>query len=178
MKTCSKCGGEPKPLSEFYACFSMRDGRLNQCKECVKTRVKNARRNPVLREHIRAYDRVRCFLDGRRRQVLEGQRKHRAKYPDKYKARNLVNNALRDGVIHRKPCEVCGDHDSEAHHYDYSKPLDVHWLCFKHHREWKHGQIVGPILVAILLAFTMPTHPPRARLAFTMPTHPPQSATC
>lgn len=31
---------------------------------------------------------------------------------------------------------------SQAHHEDYARPLDVRWLCFKHHRE-THGQQVN-----------------------------------
>lgn len=31
------------------------------------------------------------------------------------------------------PCEVCGDVNSQGHHEDYSRPLEVMWLCQKHH---------------------------------------------
>lgn len=51
------------------------------------------------------------------------------------KARSTFNHYLRDKHIERKTCEVCGE-KAEAHHDDYNKPLDVRWLCFKHHREW------------------------------------------
>lgn len=44
--------------------------------------------------------------------------------------------AVRKGAIARQPCEVCGCENSQAHHYDYNKPLDVLWLCQKHHSEW------------------------------------------
>lgn len=49
------------------------------------------------------------------------------------KARSILNHHLRDNHIERLPCEICGN-QAEAHHNDYDKPLDVRWLCFKHHR--------------------------------------------
>lgn len=52
------------------------------------------------------------------------------------KAREILNHYLRDNHVARLPCEVCGNPNTEAHHDDYSKPLEVRWLCFKHHRAW------------------------------------------
>lgn len=48
-------------------------------------------------------------------------------------ARATLNNHIYDGKIIRQPCEVCGSVKTDGHHEDYSKPLDVHWLCRKHH---------------------------------------------
>ena len=39
------------------------------------------------------------------------------------------------GMLLAQPCEVCGDTKVEKHHDDYSKPLEVRWLCKTHHRE-------------------------------------------
>lgn len=36
-----------------------------------------------------------------------------------------------------QPCEVCGsDYRIHRHHPDYDKPLEVMFLCSKHHQEW------------------------------------------
>jgi len=51
-----------------------------------------------------------------------------------YVARYKLSNAVRDGRVKRLPCEFCGDEKVHAHHDDYSKPLDVIWLCPKCHR--------------------------------------------
>ncbi len=53
----------------------------------------------------------------------------------KRKAHAAVSNALRDKRLSRKPCEVCDEARVQAHHDDYFKPLDVRWLCIKHHAE-------------------------------------------
>jgi predicted HTH domain antitoxin len=60
------------------------------------------------------------------------------------RAHNIVEQAIKKGVLVRQPCEVCGingkyeDGRSEvqAHHDDYNRPLQVRWLCKKHHYEW------------------------------------------
>lgn len=47
-----------------------------------------------------------------------------------------LNYAKRKGRVVQLPCEVCGAEKSQAHHCDYNKPLEVVWLCQKHHSEW------------------------------------------
>lgn len=54
---------------------------------------------------------------------------------EKIKSRRKVFVAVRNGSLKKKPCEVCGINKVDAHHDDYSKPLDVRWLCKKHHSE-------------------------------------------
>ena len=56
-------------------------------------------------------------------------------------AHNAVRSAIKMGELKRQPCEVCGNEKSQAHHDDYSKPLDVRWLCQKHHYE--HHKLHG-----------------------------------
>lgn len=52
---------------------------------------------------------------------------------EKEVARRMVTRAVKDGSLIRKPCIVCGDIKVVGHHYDYLKPLDVTWVCRKHH---------------------------------------------
>lgn len=51
------------------------------------------------------------------------------------KATLTYNNALRRGDVKRMPCRVCGSERTDGHHTDYSKPLNVQWLCKLHHME-------------------------------------------
>ena len=139
MKECFKCGNV-KPLSDFYRHSRMADGRLGKCKECAKTDVKEnyaARRTQYSR-----YEKSRQGTIVRRLSKLDYMRKHRALYSERYAARTAVSNAIRDGRLMRQPCSVCGNR-AQAHHKNYSNPLDVDWLCFRHHRELRHGQIVS-----------------------------------
>ena len=53
-------------------------------------------------------------------------------------ARSRARHALVRGEIHRAPCR-CGNPDAEMHHPDYSKPLEVVWLCKGCHRLEHHG---------------------------------------
>jgi hypothetical protein len=140
-KVCRKCG-ERKPLDEFYEHPQMADGHLNQCKACKRAYQKRYREEH--HKEICEYDRQRAQTEQRKQYALERERARRRENPEKYQARTAVHNALRDGKI-TKPdaCEDCGDTEKalQGHHEDYSKPLDVKWLCFQCHRA-RHGQIV------------------------------------
>jgi len=72
---------------------------------------------------------------GGARDRKEYKRKTKEKYPERDKARDMVRVAIKNGLIKRTPCVICGDIKSEAHHEDYSKPLEVVFLCRKHHVE-------------------------------------------
>lgn len=54
----------------------------------------------------------------------------------KNKANAKVRTELKAGRIIKQPCEVCGIAGYvETHHKDYTKPLEINWLCIKHHNE-------------------------------------------
>ncbi len=43
------------------------------------------------------------------------------------------------GKLKPQPCQTCGTTANlQRHHPDYSKPLEIQWLCKKHHLEL-HG---------------------------------------
>lgn len=133
-KTCFKCG-IMKPLDEFYTHAMMADGHLNKCKSCTKRDVRLHRSNS---DSVREYDRQRAKLSHRRENSRKITERWNKNNPLGYRARYLTNNAVRDGRLKRQPCEVCGSEKVHAHHRDYSKPLDVIWLCARHHHKM-HG---------------------------------------
>ena len=57
------------------------------------------------------------------------------------RSHRAVGAAVKDGVLQREPCYECGGTKRvEAHHPDYTKPLDVVWACPLHHR-LLHGRM-------------------------------------
>ena len=64
-------------------------------------------------------------------------------HPEKHYCRQQTHQAVKNGLLIRLPCEICGDPNSEAHHDDYSKPLEVKWFCKKHHKHTKPNKLSG-----------------------------------
>lgn len=144
MKVCFKCR-TAKPITEFYGHPRMTDSRLGKCKECTKADVRANRLAKL--EYYRQFDKMRASLPHRvaarkeYAQTAAGKAAHRRavqkwqdRHPERDKAAEIAGNAVRDGRLIRQPCLICGE-KAEAHHPDYSAPLDVVWLCSAHHKQ-------------------------------------------
>lgn len=138
-KLCFKCG-IMKSLEEFYRHPETADGHLGKCKTCTCSDVKKNYRIHYADKRI--YDKKRGQSAHRKKQRLYSTRKYRGKYPERAKAADAVNRALRNGKLKREPCLHCGCLITQAHHKDYSKPLDIQWLCSQCHIA-EHGRLVN-----------------------------------
>ncbi|WP_188470190.1 hypothetical protein [Hafnia psychrotolerans] len=147
-KICFKCKAD-KTLSAFYRHARMADGHLNKCKECTK--LDNAANRRINFHHYQNYDQQRdqnierIELKKAYRQSTKGKivvaachQRYQEKFPAKRKAHLLVGNFLRAGKLVRpETCESCSTvKQLQAHHCDYTKPLDVMWLCSSCHTDW------------------------------------------
>lgn len=125
MKKCFRCQ-EEKNIEEFYKHPKMADGHLGKCKECTKKDVVES-----------YYDNHAKRIEYERRRRPKVKMRIKIKTPEEIKKQKrvhcIVQRAIKKGILIRKPCEVCGFAKADAHHDDYNKPLNVRWLCRKHH---------------------------------------------
>ncbi len=123
-------------------------------KEKIKARTKkwnqeNKQRSNELKRRSYAKRKLDpTFLEKRRENSRKAYLKKKGDNPDwwrdryqtdedyklKVSARRLARAAFKEGVIHREDCVKCGKW-AEMHHEDYSKPLEIMWLCRKCHKE-------------------------------------------
>lgn len=149
MKSCSFCG-DLKEYSQFHARKTSKDGKTSQCKECCKVfRKKHYEKNKE-----KELERSRKWKLENPEKNLSTQKKWRKKNKEKYrlivkrhaesykkrnnhkiKARRKVAYAMSVGKIKKENCKICKAENSEAHHNDYDKPLNVIWLCQKCHKK-------------------------------------------
>lgn len=103
---------QDKPITEFH----------KQCKKCIPCQ--------------RIYQAQHGFFR-KTKYYREKQKRYRVRYPEKAKAHQLVNEAILSGLLVKpSKCQNCGNFwlKLHGHHEDYSKPLNVMWLCHPCHR--------------------------------------------
>lgn len=124
-RKCSRCE------NEIIVTEQMCKHGVYVCKPClVKSSKEYVERN---REKKRKWN-----LDYSKRnsdKFFKKNKEYKEKYSDKKMAHQKVQTALRNGSLMRKLCEICNSEKAHAHHEDYSSPLDVIWLCHRHHME-------------------------------------------
>lgn len=117
-KFCRKCQ-RTLPLSHFSKrSLNKSDGRQPYCKDCHASYMNNYNKN---NRNLEAH--------------ALSQRAYINRNPDISRAHHTVSRAIESGILVRPEiCPNCNEaRDIEAHHKDYSKPLDVYWLCTKCH---------------------------------------------
>ncbi len=118
-KNCKNCEKDYKPTSSRSLYCSDDCYRNAKIKRMTKWRRDS-------REHIRKY---------RSKNQAAYLRKYRKENPDKERSRWMVAEAIKSGKLVREPCVECGEKKVHGHHEDYSKHLEVIWLCQEHHAD-------------------------------------------
>lgn len=137
-KLCAECGinivKNPKRQSRCNQCLYKKYGakqRRRLATPQAKEKLKQWRRNREVSAVAKARERFHS-------------RRYAALYPEKEKAKWLLNRAILAGQIVRPiVCPRCKSGDRardgrsliQAHHDDYSKPLEVRWLCIQCHAD-------------------------------------------
>ncbi len=146
MKMCTNCGQE-KALPEFHKNASGAGGRHSQCKDCKALYSKGYHRKH--RDAINAKARARWEgHPGKYREQMRVRYRRNADvlnarsraYSKNHKEGKVARDAVRRSKASAQPCEICGTTEIiHGHHEDYAKPLEVRWLCARHHRRLHHG---------------------------------------
>lgn len=144
-KKCSKCG-EVKPLDAFSLHSSGPLGHHSWCKACVAEydKITRAQRREYYRERRRLYRAVdpeetrhkrTKYRKDNRAKISRYQKEYGKRRPKQRHAILLANEAKHTGELQRPECcEICHRNTTlQMHHQNYSRPLEVNWLCRQCH---------------------------------------------
>lgn len=145
-KECNKCK-KILPIEQFYKRDTSPDGYKNECKVCKSKRARQYRLdhpNLIKQQKALEYKNNKQACDARNKKWIKDNplkrkniiKKSNKKHHASVLARRNFNNSLRYKNFKRPPCQICNTPHAEAHHSDYSKPLEVVWLCRSHHAAW------------------------------------------
>ena len=145
-KKCQQCGAT-KTTEEFYRKKDTVNEYYPQCKECGRAakRVYSAKNRDQILAYAKRYyakNKEKCLAATRKyqaehpEQIRAHQKKWYGKNKHKKAAQQRVFKALKSGKLKKENCKVCGSSENiQAHHPDYSRPLEVVWLCHTHHQK-------------------------------------------
>lgn len=150
-KTCIGCK-ETKSISEFGEYKAYADGINARCKVCCRARTEKwrAENQDKVRRLGRINKQAQRDREGEEltklkwREWYSNNQEHRQEYEREGYAEEgrrwvgaKVSQAITAGILVRPDvCSECGENcKPDAHHTDYTKPLDVTWLCVQCHAD-------------------------------------------
>lgn len=93
--------------------------KCTKCQQMAEVNIEQSWCKPCKAKHLR---------ENRHRYKKEDRVKKRARWVawwHQHRSKDLIV----------QPCEICGSVEVHKHHEDYSRPLDVRWLCVPCHSE-------------------------------------------
>ena len=148
LRRCRQCNRRQGLEQDYRTKRCMPGGRDVICRWCRRSneRAYYLKNLKALRAKSRRWQRNNKSV-GKRWKKANGKkirttnRRLRKARPDRQRAYDAVARALRNGEIDREPCESCGRSPKKvngrnrihAHHGDYSRPLEITWLCSRCH---------------------------------------------
>lgn len=132
-------GIPPKPIDTgLCPCGAPRAPRQKRfCANCKAADSREYRKkNPLTEEQKqKEKERHKAYYTANKERIKK-RFDEDAKFRAKKLARAMVNRYIAANLLAVEACEVCGSREKvEAHHDDYFKPLEIRWLCKKHHDE-------------------------------------------
>lgn len=121
MIYCSRCKSQEEPLTRHHYTHNQTGTTVYcYCHTCQAEdqRKKYAKNRKKMAQYV--YDSIK-------------------RHPEKQRAREKLNYAVRSGKLERPTkCSHCGKESKriEGAHHDYNKPLEVTWLCTPCHRQY------------------------------------------
>lgn len=141
---CPKCKKQ-KTAKHFNASKNASNGLFVWCIDCRSADARTKRSAMSSEDRKAERERIRIWRTHRteeqrqrhRESGLACMRRYNANHPhpERVKACSIFNYAITSGLIERGRCVKCGEENAHGHHPDYSKPLEVIWLCRIHHAE-------------------------------------------
>lgn len=148
QKLCNKCN-QIRNYDDFWKDKNRSDGLNSTCKFCRKewSKSQSGRASESIRGRKYRQSESGKQIIQKRLSSLSGKnivkrkdKKYRESNPEKYHARQAVNNAIKRGDLPKTSslkCNNCGDRASQYHHHSYKVKywLDVIPLCKKCHNK-------------------------------------------
>lgn len=134
MKLCGECEAE-KDQSEFGKRSASADGLASRCRRCQSDYDKARSKLP---KRVKARAKY-AQTEAGKAAGSKAKKKWAENNLVKRAANVIIGNAIRDGRIEKGHfCSICGIDNVKihGHHDDYSRPLEVRWLCSMCHEDW------------------------------------------